>query len=130
VKSAPISRIVDENRDAIVIAPYASKRPFEMSVLPKKHFPIFEETPASVIKNVALMMQSAVRRLRKYAGDPDLNFFIHSAPFTRDGHGYHHWHAEVMPHLSYLGGLEFATGIYINTVDPDDAAKILRGGKW
>ena len=29
--------------------------------------------------------------------------------------------------MSYLGGLEFATGIYINIVDPDEAAKILRG---
>ena len=100
-----------------------------MSVLPKKHFSVFEETPAPVIKNFALMMQSAVRRLRKHVNDPDLNFFIHSAPFTKGDHGYHHWHAEILPNLSYLGGLEFATGIYINVVDPDQAAKILRGRK-
>jgi len=120
-------RIVDENRNAIALAPYASKRPFEVSVMPKKHFPKFEETPPSVIRDVAEIMQRTLRRLRARAGDPDLNFFIHSAPFSKNGHEYHHWHAEILPNLSYLGGLEFATGIYINVVDPDNATRILRG---
>jgi UDPglucose--hexose-1-phosphate uridylyltransferase len=118
---------VGENRYAVAFAPYASKRPFEISVIPKKHFPRFEETPPAVIRGVAELMQLILRALRNRAGDPDLNFFIHSAPFSKNGHYYHHWHAEILPNLSYLGGLEFATGIYINVVDPDEAAKILRG---
>jgi UDPglucose--hexose-1-phosphate uridylyltransferase len=120
-------RIVDEDRNAIAIAPYASKRPFEVSVMARKHFPKFEETPAPVIRSVAQIMQRTLRRLRTRAGDPDLNFFIHTAPFSKNGHQYHHWHAEILPNMSYLGGLEFATGIYINIVDPDEAAKILKG---
>jgi UDPglucose--hexose-1-phosphate uridylyltransferase len=120
-------RVVEENSEAIAFAPYASKRPFEVSVMPKKHFPKFEETPGTVIHDVAELMQGILKKLRRRAGDPDLNFFIHSAPFGGDGHAYHHWHAEILPNLSYLGGLEFATGIYINVVDPDVAAKTLRG---
>ncbi len=120
-------RIVGENRDAIAFAPYASKRPFEVNVMPKQHFPKFEETPAHTIRSVAEMIQKVLRGLRARAGDPDLNFFIHNAPFGKNGHRYHHWHAEILPNMSYLGGLEFATGIYINIVDPDEAAKILRG---
>lgn len=120
-------RVVDENRDALALAPYASKRPFEVSVMPKKHFPKFEETPLPVIRSIAEIMQRTLRRLRDRAGDPDLNFFIHTAPFSKNGHQYHHWHAEILPNLSYLGGLEFATGIYINVVDPDKATKTLRG---
>lgn len=120
-------RVVGENRHAFALAPYASKRPFEVSVIPKKHFPRFEETPVAVIRDVAEIMQQVLRKLRSRAGDPDLNFFIHSAPFSRNGHRYYHWHAEILPNLSYLGGLEFATGIYINVVDPDVAARVLRG---
>ncbi len=120
-------RIVAENRSAIAFAPYASKRPFEVNVMPKKHFPKFEETPKAVLRSVAEIMQRILRKLRTRAGDPDLNFFIHSTPFGRNGHRYHHWHAEIVPNLSYLGGLEFGTGIYINVVDPDEAARILRG---
>ncbi len=120
------TRIIGENRGAIAFAPYASRRPFEVSVVPKGHFPRFEETPEDVIADVAALMQSVLRRLRKYAGDPDLNFFIHSAPLGRGSYAYHHWHAEILPHMSYLGGLEFSTGIYINLVDPNEAAKTLR----
>ena len=120
-------RVVAENRYAIAIAPYASKRPFEVSVIPKEHFPRFEGTPPVTIRAVAEIMQFVLRKLRSRAGDPDLNFFIHSAPFGKNGHRYHHWHAEILPNLSHLGGLEFATGIYINVVDPDEAAKTLRG---
>jgi len=121
------NRIVGGDRNAIAIAPYASKRPFEVNVMPREHFPKFEETPIHVIRSVAELMQKVLRGLRGRAGDPDLNFFIHNAPFSKNGHRYHHWHAEILPNLSYLGGLEFATGIYINVVDPDVAAKILRG---
>jgi UDPglucose--hexose-1-phosphate uridylyltransferase len=120
-------RIVGENRYAVAFAPYASKRPFEVSVIPKEHLSRFEETPPAVIRGVAELMQLVLRDLRSRVGDPDLNFFIHSAPFGKNGYRYHHWHAEILPNLSYLGGLEFATGIYINVVDPDEAAKILRG---
>ena len=120
-------RVVAENRYAVAIAPYASKRPFEVSVIPREHFSRFEETPEAVIRGVAEIMQEVLKKLRKYAGDPDLNFFIHSAPFNKEAHPYHHWHAEILPSLSYLGGLEWATGIYINVVDPDQAVSILKG---
>ena len=120
------TRIIEENRNAIAFAPYASKRPFEVRVIPKKHFSRFEETPPEVIADVAFVMQSILRRLRQRAGDPNLNFFIHNAPLTKKNYPYHHWHAEILPNLSYLGGLEFATGIYINVIDPDMAAKTLK----
>jgi UDPglucose--hexose-1-phosphate uridylyltransferase len=120
-------RIVWQDQNAIALAPYASKRPFEVNVMPKKHFSKFEETPAPVIRSVAKLMQKVLCGLRSRVGDPDLNFFIHNAPFSKNGHQYHHWHAEILPNMSYLGGLEFATGIYINIIDPDEAAKILRG---
>ena len=80
-----------------------------------------------MIADVAALSQSVLLRLRKYAGDPDLNFFIHSAPLAGGDHSYHHWHMEILPNLSYIGGWEIATGIYINVIDPDEAAKVLRG---
>jgi UDPglucose--hexose-1-phosphate uridylyltransferase len=128
-------RIIGENAHAIAFAPYVSKRPFEVSILPKKHFSQFEKTPAVVIRGIAEVAQSVLRSMKRNANDPDLNFYIHGAPLDSargkpiDGrkYGYHHWHMEILPYLSYLGGFEFSTGIYINTEDPDEAARILRG---
>lgn len=122
-------RMIGENRRAVAFLPFASKRPFEVSVVPKIHGSRFEDASPEVLADVAELLQSVLRRLRRYAGDPDLNFFIHSAPYSRKGYSSYHWHIEVLPHMSYLGGLEYATGIYINVADPDDSARVLRGGK-
>lgn len=125
------SRIIAENRHAIAIAPYASKRPFEVSILPKVHASYFEKTSRAVTADMALLVRSITQRMKKRLHDPDLNFFIHDAPVDGRAHNYHHWHVEVVPAnvISGLGGFEISTIVNINVVDPDMAAKILRGRK-
>ncbi|HVN26128.1 MAG TPA: DUF4921 family protein [Candidatus Paceibacterota bacterium] len=125
-------RVVDENAHAIAIAPYASKYPFEVAVIPKKHFASFRETPKSVVTGVALLVQAVMKRLRRNVNDPDLNFFVHDAPLNQGNYRhrdyrYHHWHVEIIPKISISAGFELSTWIDINTVDPDKAAAILRG---
>jgi len=119
-------RVIEESRTAIALAPYASKYPLEVSILPKAHFASFRETPPSVVEGIALLLQSVMKRIRKYANDPDLNFYVHDAPLKGD-HAHHHWHVEVIPKVSTAAGFELSTWIDINTVDPDQAAALLRG---
>jgi UDPglucose--hexose-1-phosphate uridylyltransferase len=120
------TRVIEENAEAIAIAPYASKSPFEISILPKRHRPYFYRTASREVAGVAALLQSVMRRLKKKANDPDLNVFIHEAPLDDKSHDYHHWHIEVLPRISIPAGFELSTGIYINTTAPEDAAKILR----
>ncbi len=122
-------RIVAENKFAVAFAPYVSKSPFEVSIFPKAHISAFSETPPDVIRAAALLLQSVLRRVKKYANDPDFNFFIHGAPLDHGKYFYHHWHIEVVPRTSVFGGFEYSTEIDINIVDPDTAAAILRGEK-
>jgi len=124
-------RVVAENTHAIAIAPYASKKSFEISILPKKHWSSLRDTPLPVLRDMAVMLQSVMMRLRKRVNDPDLNFFIHDAPTTHEHYDYHHWHIETVPVsvVSPPGGFEISTAININVIDPDNAAAILRGEK-
>jgi UDPglucose--hexose-1-phosphate uridylyltransferase len=122
-------RVIAENDHAIALAPFASKRPFEIRVLPQKHIPSLRETSPAIARDVALLLQDVMKRMKKYLNDPDLNFFIHDAPLDGKDYGYHHWHIEVIPKISIDAGFEISTGIEINVVDPDNAAAILRGGK-
>ncbi len=123
------SRIVAENEHAIALVPYASKRPFEVSVLPKKHWASLRETPPAALRGVALALQSAIQKMKKNLKDPDLNFFVHDAPLDHKDYRHHHWHIELIPKTSLEAGFEFSTHIDINVVDPDNAAAILRGKK-
>ena len=122
-------RIVAENDYAIAFTPYASKTSFEVSIFPKKHISAFSETPENILYGVADLLQIVLKMIKKRLNDPDFNFFIHGAPFDNKKYFYHHWHIEVLPRISLFGGFEYSTEIDINTVDPDIAAKILRGEK-
>jgi len=127
VESKKKTRIVAENEHAVAIAPYASKRPFEVSVLPKRHWASFRETSTAAVRDVALVLQSVMQKMKRNLNDPDLNFFVHDTPLDHGDYRHHHWHIEVIPKTSFEAGFEFSTRIDINVVDPDAAAAILRG---
>jgi UDPglucose--hexose-1-phosphate uridylyltransferase len=123
------TRIIVENEHAIAIAPYSSKRPFEVSVTPKRHWASMREMSPDAMRDIALALREVLQRMRKYIGDPDLNFFIHDTPLDHKDYRHHHWHIEVIPRTSFEAGFEFSTRIDINVIDPDMATAILRGKK-
>lgn len=121
-------RVVFENKEAIVFAPFASKSPFEIRVFPKTHFSNFELTPEHALRDASLALHKALALIEKNLDDPDYNFFIHSAPL-RDGKKYshYHWHIEIYPKMGTRAGFEFGTGIDVNSFEPAFVAKVLRG---
>lgn len=120
-------RVIYENKGAMVIAPFVSRRPFEMRIFPKKHLPYFENTIDADLEGVVDALREALRRVEKNLGDPDYNFFIHTAPLkNKVDYEPYHWHIEIFPKVSTPAGFELGTGIDINVIDPDLAAKVLR----
>lgn len=119
-------RIIAENAYAIAIAPYASKFAFEVSIVPKRHEAYFYRTSAAVLSDMAILLQSVMRRIKKTLQDPDLNMFIHEAILDNKQHAYHHWHIEIIPRITTAAGFELSTGFYINSVEPERAAEFLR----
>lgn len=121
------TRIIYENDGAIVFAPFVSHSPFAVRLLPKKHIPFFEETSSDILDSVAEALQKSLRKIEKRLGYPDYNFFLNTAPTVdKDKNKHYHWHIEIEPKLEIEGGFELDTGIEINVVDPDAAAKFLR----
>jgi UDPglucose--hexose-1-phosphate uridylyltransferase len=124
-------RVVAENAYAVALAPYASRNPFEVRIYPKKHEPYFERMDGKEMRAVVMMLEVVLARIRDYLRDPDLNFFIHSSPMKQqEKYGHYHWHIEIFPKISIAAGFELSTGVLINVIDPDLAAKTLRGGSF
>jgi len=120
-------RIVYENKGAVVFAPFVSREPFELRIFPKKHLPYFENTLDRELELIVDALQAVLRRIEKKMNDPDYNFFIHTAPLkNKKRYRHYHWHIEIIPKTNISAGFELGTGIEINPVDPDLAAKILR----
>lgn len=118
-------RLVYENDRFMVIAPYASRVPFESWVIPKTHSPFFEEMRQDEQRLFADALRVLVAKLTNALNQPPFNYFIHTSP-CHDGDGQYHWHLELMPKLSIAAGFELGSGVMINTVMPEQAAEFLR----
>ena len=118
-------RLISEDRDFVVLAPYASVNPMEFWILPKKHAPNILELTKSEVSAFAKALKASLGALKTLVNDPPYNYGIHLAlnPEAQDSY---HWHLEVYPKLSTWAGFEKSTSVYINTVTPETAAESLR----
>lgn len=120
-------RIIYENKDVIVFAPFASQVNFETRIFPKKHLAYFEKTGDSESASFAEAMSFIFSSLYKNLKDPAFNFFIHTSPANKkEDYNHYHWHMEILPKFEATGSLELGTGLNIISVAPEEAAKILK----
>lgn len=117
----------------IAVAPFASRVPFEIWILPKKHACDFTSLDIASRASLANILKIALSKLKKGLNDPPYNYVLHTAPFKRQKTGYwksidhdYHWHIEIMPRLTRVAGFEWGTGFYICPLSPEDAARFLR----
>ena len=119
-------RIVTENERMVAFAPFASRFPFELWVLPRRHRAAFELVDDAELAAFADGLVAVLRRLRDALDDPPYNLVLHSAPFGAEESPSYHWHLEILPKLVGLAGFELGSGFHINSVPPEDAARTLR----
>jgi len=121
-------RIVVETDSFVALCPFAPRFPFETWILPKTHDPIFEDVAEEEKAKLAYILKWVLRSMYKHLGNPPYNYYIHTAPSDRNDYRFYHWHLEIMPRLSQAAGFERGSGFYINSVAPEDAARLLRMG--
>jgi UDPglucose--hexose-1-phosphate uridylyltransferase len=120
------SRLIFENDEFVVFAPFAPRSPFETWIVPKRHESNFEAEPKERLAYCASALRSTLKRLGVALGDPAYNFIVHSNPLRDSSSPSYHWHIEVMPALTHLAGFEWGSGFHINPVPPEEAAEFLR----
>lgn len=113
-------RIVAIDEEAVLIAPYASRVPFQLMLAPRDPRARFEDDgPAA-----AALLHDGLRRLaRRLGASPPLNLWVRTAPRGAD---HFCWRIDVFPRLTHLAGLELSTDVNLNIVAPEHAAAALR----
>jgi UDPglucose--hexose-1-phosphate uridylyltransferase len=122
-------RIIFENKDFLVLCPFASKVAFEIIISPKKHSAYFEKITKKEKKSLAKAFRVALGKLYKALNNPDYNFYLHTAPCDGQKHHYYHWHWTILPKTSIWAGFEVGTRMEISTIEPEKAAEYLRKQK-
>jgi UDPglucose--hexose-1-phosphate uridylyltransferase len=112
-------RIVAIDDEAVLLAPYASRLPFQLMLAPRRPRPRFETDTAGA----ALLHDGLCRLARLLGSSPPLNLWVRTAP---RGVERFCWRIDIAPRLTHIAGLELATGLNLNIVAPEHAASLLR----
>jgi len=126
-------RIVVEDGIFVAFAPFASRRPFEIRILPQKHETFFELNDE--LASLAKITKEVLLRMYQLLHEPDYIMAIHSGPNLKAGRRRSywqtlekdfHWHIEIMPRLRTFTSFEVISGFPVNSVPPEQAAKLLK----
>jgi len=117
---ASSDRLIAQNDSWIHIAPFYSQTPYETWILPKSHVCNLEEMTEADCKDLASLLKRALICMQVLLEDPPYNFMIYQLPS-----GYH-LNIRIQPAISKIAGFERGTGIYINSVPPEQAAAEFR----
>ena len=107
--------LVLERDGLVLLCPRASRLAYELLLAPaNRETGAFE---SALLAPALRLAAEAIRRLRSLRPEAPLNLWLHDVAW---------WHLELLPRLSVLAGLELGAGVYVNTLDPAEAARELR----
>ena len=78
------------------------------------------------IDNLAALLRDTLARLYFGVGNPDYNYIIRSSPIGDENTRHQHWYMVIIPKITISAGFEIGSGIYINTISPEDCVQVLR----
>ena len=120
--------VVERSEHFVAIKPFASRFEWEIHILPLQHQADFMDLDENLLLDFAKVFKNVMTRLDKLLEGAQYNYFLHTLPHNseQDYQKSYHWHLEICPRTSIPSGFELGSGLYINTVSPESAAKQLR----
>ncbi len=117
-------RLVWEDDASVAFAPFASRSPFEVWIVPRRHAADFGAASDVDVAATAEALRQVLGRLAGLDGPPH-NLVLHTAPVGERIDATYHWHWEIHPRLREIAGLELGTGLPVNPVSPEEAVEEL-----
>jgi len=121
-------RLLWQDADSMAFAPWASRSPFEVWIVPRRHDADFSRATDADIRATAEALRNVLARLAVSLDGPPYNLLLHTAPLREQVDSTYHWHWEIHPRLREIAGLEVGTGLPVNPVSPEDAVEELLAG--
>jgi len=130
-------RIVDTQGEYVAMCPYASRVPYEVWLLNRKHNYLFEQQrPGTNRRHLAALLRRVLRRIRQVA--PAYHMVLHTSPniihpkgetsttYWKTIRDDYHWHIEILPIVETRSKSYSIKEVYYNATMPEEAAERLR----
>ena len=130
-------RIVEETEHFVVLCPFVSRFAGEIEIYPKNHESGFDQLEITLLDELAELFRRTIIRLENAVywmkGSLAYNIVLNTEPFRFERNGENvdvsssfHWHFSILPSLARAAGFEWGTGLHINPLSPEQAAKRLQ----
>ena len=118
------ARAILSTENFVAFAPWASSHAYEFWIFPKRHETSFLKVSQREIQDLATMLRSTLGALDNALDKPSYNIVFHISSEKKTTKQIH-WHIEVYPQVVKWAGLEQGSGVYVNPVPPEAAAKLI-----
>lgn len=101
-----------------IFCPQTSQWPDEVWIAPIDSHGTFGDVTDDELADLSFVMQRLIQLLdMRHGNNFSFNFYI--APWK-------HWYIRIIPRLKIPGGFELATGVYVNTQDPNETIAFIK----
>ncbi|MEM2918235.1 MAG: DUF4931 domain-containing protein [Candidatus Altiarchaeota archaeon] len=114
-------RKIFEDKHTLAFSPYASRFPYEVWIMPKRHLNSLKKFKKEEILSFCETLRKILLRMRKMLSKPAYNFYMN---FVKNEDL--HLHLVIFPRITKFAGFEFGSDVIINIISPEDSAKSYR----
>jgi UDPglucose--hexose-1-phosphate uridylyltransferase len=118
-------RVAFENEDFVAFFPYASRSPYQLLLVPKRHQAGFTQLSKTEVASLADILAESLAAFDRLLRKPPFNMIIHTTVDLYEQDAALHWYIELLPKLYSPAGFELGSGLAINPVAPELAARQL-----
>ena len=129
-------RVIQTHGDFIAYCPFASSFPFEVMIAPTKNIASLDLCTRKEVSELSSLLKQVFQMLRTQLGKFDYNLSFHLPPLNSNFENEIYMNSleknyifniRITPRIYTLAGFEISTGMAINSVVPEECAKLLRG---
>lgn len=113
-------RLITQDQKIIAFCPFASEFPYEAWITTRRHVDNISLLSATEISSLARALKLIALKLKGL--DYDFNFFTHNDIANQ----HQHFYLKIQPRSSIWAGVELGSGLIINQILPESAAKYYR----
>jgi UDPglucose--hexose-1-phosphate uridylyltransferase len=121
-------RLVWQDAATVAFAPWASRSPFEIWLVPRRHEADFGTADREDVAATAAALRHVIGLVGQTLDGPPYNLVLHTSPLRERVDTTFHWHWELHPRLREVAGLELGTGLPVNPIAPEEAVEELLAG--
>lgn len=117
-------RVIYKNDGFVSCLSFAPRFSYETVIFPLSHKAIFSDVTNTEISLLTDAFYNTMKLLSNVLNDFPYNIVLNTAPFKYTSE--FHWHLEIIPRIMHHAGMELATGIFVNTISPEEAVKAIK----